>query len=186
MNDNNVSPPATSGLLNGFVALIRLLSKICGVFSASLVAGSVAVVCHMVFVRYFLGESTIWQTDFVTYGLAASVFLGAPYVAQLKGHVNVDLLTMYASPVYKRILGYITLVCAFTFSALFAYTGWELFHEAWVGNWTTESIWELPLWIPYLSLPIGMGLLALEYFADFLCILSSDEVPFGTEPGGHS
>ncbi|MEH6628411.1 MAG: TRAP transporter small permease [Motiliproteus sp.] len=170
-----------------FIYSIRMLSRASGLVSACLVAGSVLVVCQMVVVRYFLGESTIWQTDFVTYGLACSVFLGAPYVAQIKGHVNVDLLTMYASPRYQRVLAYITLTFALLFALLFSYTGWELWYEAWDGGWTTESIWELPLWIPYLALPVGMTLLSLEYVADAICMITNnDEVPFGTEPGGHS
>ncbi|SIS94011.1 TRAP transporter small permease [Neptunomonas antarctica] len=173
-------------IINSFVGFIRMLSKICGFISVALVAGSVIVVCQMVFVRYFMGESVVWQTDFVTYGLASSVFLGAPYVAQMKGHVNVDLLTMYAAPKYKRLLGYITISCAFIFSAIFAYTGWELWYEAWEGQWTTASLWALPLWIPYSSLAIGMTLLALEYFADAICAINDQTVPFGTEPGGHS
>ncbi len=172
--------------LRKFVSLIRALSKASGLASAFLLAASVVVVCQLVVVRYVFGESTIWQTDFVTYGLAASVFLGAPYVAQIKGHVNVDLLTMYVSPRFKRLLGYITIAFALLFSLLFMYTGWELWHEAWSGGWTTESIWELPLWIPYLSMSVGMTLLSLEYLADAICVVTNDEVPFGTEPGGHS
>ena len=173
-------------LLRSFVSLIRALSKVSGLASAFLLASSVVVVCQMVVVRYVFGESTIWQTDFVTYGLAASVFLGAPYVAQIKGHVNVDLLTMYAPPRFKRLLGYITIFCALAFSILFMYTGWELWYEAWADQWTTDSIWELPLWIPYLSMSVGMTLLSLEYLADGICVVTNDEVPFGTEPGGHS
>ncbi|WP_432472778.1 TRAP transporter small permease [Amphritea sp. HPY] len=172
--------------LKTFIASIRALSIASGLISASLVAASVLVVCQMVIVRYVFGESTIWQTDFITYGLASSAFLGAPYVAQLKGHVNVDLLTMYSPPKFKRILAYITIALALLFSLLFSYTGWELWYEAWEGQWTTESIWELPLWIPYLSLPIGMTLLALEYLVDAICLFTDGAVPFGTEPGGHS
>ncbi len=40
----------------------------------------VLVVCQMVFVRYALDQTTIWQTDFVTYSLVAATFIGSPYV----------------------------------------------------------------------------------------------------------
>ena len=34
----------------------------------------------MVALRYFLGASTVWQTEFVTFAVAASTFISAPYV----------------------------------------------------------------------------------------------------------
>ncbi len=156
-----------------------------GAIAAALIAIAILVVCQMVFIRYVLNDSTIWQTDFVTYALVAATFFGAPYVAQVKGHVNVDLLPMYASPRWRKVLAFISIFFAFSFSAIFAYTGWELWYEAWSGNWLSETIWEIPMWIPYLAMPIGMTLMSLEYFADALCLKNNTIVPFGTEPGGH-
>src|SRR2546430_2829686 len=46
----------------------------------SLIASGVLVVCHMVFVRYALGQNTIWQTDLTTYCLVAATFIGSPFV----------------------------------------------------------------------------------------------------------
>ena len=34
--------------------------------------------CQMVFVRYVLDGSTVWQTEFVIYAIVAATFLGAP------------------------------------------------------------------------------------------------------------
>ena len=64
--------------MDQFVRGITLLSQICGVFAAALIAASVLIVCEMVFVRYVLNETTIWQTDFVTYSLIAATFVGSP------------------------------------------------------------------------------------------------------------
>jgi TRAP-type C4-dicarboxylate transport system permease small subunit len=67
------------------------------------------------------------------------------------------------------------------FTSLLGYYGWELFHEAWVGGWVTETVWELPLWIPYIAMPIGIGLLALQYVADILALMTGREMPFAME-----
>ena len=40
------------------------------------------------------------------------------------------------------------------------------------------SRWALPLWIPYLSLPLGIGLLSLQYVADILALLTGQAMPF--------
>ena len=86
-----------------FTRIVRWLSVALGVFAAALTAVAVVIVCQMVFVRYVLNETTIWQTDFVTYSLVAATFLGSPYVLLTKGHVNVDVLPIYAGIAYTEL-----------------------------------------------------------------------------------
>ncbi len=49
-----------------FVQGVRRLSTLCGIASVGLLLASVLVVCQLVFVRYVLGTSAIWQHEFVT------------------------------------------------------------------------------------------------------------------------
>ena len=63
------------------------------------------VVCQMVFVRYVLNQTTIWQTDFVTYSLVAATFIGSPYVLLTRGHVNVDVLPLLSRPARALLAG---------------------------------------------------------------------------------
>ena len=44
---------------------------------------------------------------------------------------------------------------------------------------TTPSIWRARLWIPYLSVPVGMALLCLQYAAEVFLVVSGRELPFG-------
>ena len=62
-----------------FIGAVRKLSLAAGIVAAGLIAVSVFVVCEMVFVRYVLGRTTIWQTDFVIYSLVAATFVGSSY-----------------------------------------------------------------------------------------------------------
>jgi len=91
------SVPA-GGALDRFARAVRMLSQLCGFIAAALVALAVVIVCEMVFVRYVLNQSTIWQTDFITYCITAATFIGSPYVLMTRGHVNVDVLPHYAGP----------------------------------------------------------------------------------------
>src|SRR5215472_3877583 len=84
--------------MDRFVRGVTLLSQICGVFAAGLLAASVVIVCEMVFIRYVLNQNTIWQTDFVTWSLVAATFVGSPYLLLSRGHVNVDVLPHYLGP----------------------------------------------------------------------------------------
>ncbi len=40
-------------------------------------------------------------------------------------------------------------------------------------------MWRARLWIPYLSMPIGLGLLVLQYLAELLCLVTGRAPPFG-------
>ena len=165
-----------------FITGVRFASKLCGMFAAALVASAILVVCEMVVIRYFLNASATWQTDYATFSLVAATLIGSPYVLSTGGHVNVDLLPSYLGPRGKAALAIISGVGGLVFAAVLAWYGYELFHEALVGGWRTDTSWELPLWIPYLALPLGIGLLALQYAADIAALIA-DEGP-GRPPGG--
>lgn len=168
--------------LDVFINFVRRLSQASGLVAAGLLAAAGVVVCQMVVMRYFLGASTVWQNDFVTYAIVASTFIGAPYVLLHKGHVNVDLVPLYVSHRTRFVLALLGSVFSLIFCLLVAWYGWLYFHEALAGGWRTETVWALPLWIPLLPLPVGMGLLAIQYVADILCLVTGREAPFGMDP----
>lgn len=133
-----------------------------------LIASSVLVVTHMVFVRYVLGHSTIWQTEFVVYAIIASTFLGAPYVLLLRGHVGVDLLpNMLPAGLARAVKTFASLV-SLLFCAAVAYSSAHYWYEAFSKGWTTDTVWAIPLWIPLLPLPVGMTMVCIQYLAETL------------------
>ncbi len=165
-----------------FIRAVRLLSQLCGIFAAGLIAASVAVICQMVFVRYVLNQTTIWQTDFVTYSLVAATFIGSPYLLLTRGHVNVDILPHYVRGRARFALALFSVLIALFFSLLMAVLTYQFWHEAWENRWVSETMWRVRLWIPYGAMPIGLGLLSLQYIVDLICLLTGRELPFGIEP----
>jgi len=165
-----------------FIRLVRRLSQLSGLLAAGFLMAATLVVCQMVVIRYFLNSSTVWQTEFVTYSIVASTFLGAPYVLLHPGHVSVDLLPMLLHSRWRFPFALFGLVASLTFSLVMAWYGGAYFHEAYVRGWRTETVWSLPLWIPLMSLPIGMTLLALQYIADILCLVTGRVAPFDMKP----
>jgi TRAP-type C4-dicarboxylate transport system permease small subunit len=55
-------------------------------------------------------------------------------------------------------------------------------HEAWAGNWRSDTVWRARLWIPYASMPIGLGLLVLEYVAELIRLVTGRTPPYGIDP----
>lgn len=162
-----------------FIQAVSNISKLCGVAASLMILTSVLVVCEMVWVRYVLEESSVWQTEFVTFLLIAATFIGSPYVLLTRGHVNVDLLPLYLNQKWRFALAMFASLVSLSFCLLITWTGYEFWYEAWEGNWVSDSIWEVRLWIPYFSLPFGFAILSLQYIADIVGLIRGDEMPFG-------
>ena len=128
-----------------YIRVVSAVSRAFGIFSMLLLAAAVLVVSQMIFVRYVLNGSTIWQTEFVIYAVIAATHGRGRLVLQI-------------------IAG----VASLAFCAVLAWSGWVYFHEALTRGWKTATVWALPLWIPLLPMPVGIGLLCLQYVAELM------------------
>ena len=155
-----------------------MVSQLCGFVAAGLVALAVIIVCQMVFVRYVLNQSTIWQTDFITYCITAATFIGSPYVLMTRGHVNVNVLPLHLSPRRRYVLALFASIVSAAFCAVMAVMTFLFWKEAWDNRWVSDTMWRARLWIPYGSMPIGLGLLTLQYLVDIVRLVTRRDPPF--------
>lgn len=151
-----------------YLRLVDGLSRLFGVIAGLLLVAAMLVVVEMIFIRYVFRSQTIWQTDFVVFSATAAIFLGAPYVLLRRAHVGVDFVELMVSDRTRRVLRLIGAVLGLAFVAMMFVASAIYFHEAWVGEWRTSTMWAPPLWIPLLPLPIGFGLLTLQYIAEII------------------
>jgi TRAP-type C4-dicarboxylate transport system permease small subunit len=168
--------------LPAWIVAVQAASRLLGVVAAFMILVSIVVVCQMVFVRAVLGQSSIWQTEFVMYSLVAATFIGAPYILLTRGHVAVDVVPLMVRPRVRRHLHLIGSLITLVFCALFLYASIPWWHETWVTGQTTSSIWRARLWIPYLAVPVGLALLCLQLLADMWLVLTERDHPFGLTP----
>ena len=171
--------------MESIIRAVRLLSQACGFVAAFLIALGVLVICDMVIERYLLGLNTIWQTDFVIYSLIGATFVGSPYVLLTRGHVNVDVLPHYAGPRLRYALALFGILLSLAFALTVTVLAASYWLEAWQNNWHSDTVWRARLWIPYAAMPLGLGILSLQYLVDLFCLLSGREAPFGGRPGAH-
>ncbi|QDL91436.1 TRAP transporter small permease [Paroceanicella profunda] len=173
------SPVPRRDTSHPFLRLAATLSRACGVASALMIVASILVTCQMIAVRFLLNGSTTWQTEFVIYMMIAATLIGLPYVQLLRGHVNVDLLPIALPRRLRLGLAFVTLGTAFAVIGLLMVYGVELWHVAWARNWTSDTVWRVPLSIPYLAMPVGFGLYLVQIAADLFAVASGRETPFG-------
>jgi TRAP-type C4-dicarboxylate transport system permease small subunit len=172
-------PPHRHEAVDRFIGAVARLSQAGGVIAVGLLLAAVLVICQMVFIRYVLKGSAIWQHEFVTFSLIGATFIGAPYVLLTRGHVNVDLVPLYLGPRARFALALLAALITLGFCGLLAWYGFQFWHKAWANDWHAESVWRPPLWVPYAAVPLGMGLLALQGLAQILALLTGREAPFG-------
>ena len=154
--------------MRAYISAISAVSRVLGIVAALFLLSAVFSVSHMVFVRYVLNQSTVWQTEYTTYAIVAATFLGAPWTLLVKGHVNVDLWQLSAGPKLRAVLEGLSGLASMIFVGLIAYAGWYHFEEAWANGWTSETVWAVPLWMPLLPFPVGMAVLFLQYIAEMI------------------
>jgi TRAP-type C4-dicarboxylate transport system permease small subunit len=168
--------------MDAYIQTVAFLSRAAGVFAALLIGLAVLVICDMVVERYFLSVPTIWQIDVVTYSIVAATFVGSPYVLMTRGHVNVEILPLYLGPRSRYWLALFTIVLSLSFCVVLLTLCTQYWYQAWAEGWRSNTVWRARLWIPYLSMPVGLGLLNLQYIADLLCLLTGRAPPFGLKP----
>jgi len=168
-----------------FIRWVNRVSQAVGIVSALMIVLAVLITCQMIVIRYFLNESTVWQTEAVVYLMISATLVGLPYVQKLKGHVNVDLIPMMLPPVLRKGVVLVSLFAALFVLGVMAYYGYELMHIAFTRGWKSETVWAFPLWIPYLSIPVGLGLFCLQLLADFLETLRTKAEDIVIEGAGH-
>jgi len=166
---------------NFFLRVISALSTLAGWCSAAMIVAAVAITCQMIFVRSVLNQSTVWQTEAVVYLAIGATLIGLPYVQQLRGHVNVDLVPLSLPPEARYWLCLLTLGLSIAMVTLLLYYGYEHWHLTYVRGWKSDTIWGVRLWIPYLALPVGFGLFLLQLIADFVAVVLKIDKPYGLE-----
>ncbi|GAA6189827.1 TRAP transporter small permease [Litorivita sp. NS0012-18] len=166
---------------NLFLRGVAALSTVAGWCSAAMIVAAVAITCQMIFVRFVLNTSTIWQTEAVIYLAIGATLVGLPYVQRLRGHVNVDLIPLMLPQKMRYYMCLATLSLSIVMVAILLFYGYEHWHLTFERNWKSDTVWGVRLWIPYLALPVGFGLFLLQLIADLVAVILKIDAPFGLE-----
>ncbi|MEM6547989.1 MAG: TRAP transporter small permease [Pseudomonadota bacterium] len=160
--------PAPRVAPRSFQRAVNWISEVSGWLASTMILGAVLLTCQMIFVRYVLNASTAWQTEVVIYLMIGGTLVGLAFVQKHKGHVNVDLLPLSLGPKAARVLALLTQSIAVLVIGVCLVHGFEFWHLAQSRGWTSDTVTAVPLGIPYLALPVGLGLMLLQLIADLL------------------
>jgi TRAP-type C4-dicarboxylate transport system permease small subunit len=120
------------------------------------------VLTYSVVLRYFSPQPTDWQDEFSVFLLIGVTFMSAAWVQSQRGHIGIEAVATLLPPSLDRWRMRLVDVASALFCAFFAWKSWTLLEEAWVEGYVSSSSWAPPLWIPYLTMSLGMSLLTLQ------------------------
>tara|TARA_S200000501_G_scaffold126229_1_gene119222 strand:- start:710 stop:1204 length:495 start_codon:yes stop_codon:yes gene_type:complete len=161
---------------SGYLKLCNIIAKACGAFAVIALALAILIIVELVFERYFFQRAITWQNELVTMLLVASTFIGSAYVLSEKAHVSMEWIYDFLSKRNIIRLKIFTSFLSLLFFILLFYYGYLITEEAFVKKYTTGSIWDPPLWVPYSSMLIGATLMILQYIAEIIKLLDDEDL----------
>jgi TRAP-type C4-dicarboxylate transport system permease small subunit len=87
-------------------------------------------------------------------------------------------LPIYLGPRARYWLSIFANSLALAFSLLLFILCTRFWWQSWVNDWHSDTVWRAPLWIPYFSMPVGLGVLVLQYIANLLSVVTGRMPPF--------
>lgn len=151
-----------------FDKLVGWISAAAALVAAALLLGIFLIVQYEVVLRFVFNSPTSWSHEVSTFAICWVGFLAAGYVLRLGRHLEVDIVISRLSIRGRRVLGTITDAIAGAFCIYAVYLGVNFVQIAHMMQATSASEIDTPLWIPYLAIPIGFGIFALELGARIL------------------
>jgi TRAP-type C4-dicarboxylate transport system permease small subunit len=141
---------------------LELLNRAIVFLSAIALLVASCVLTYSVVLRYFSPQPTDWQDEFSVFLLIGVTFMSAAWVQSQRGHIGIEAVATLLPPSLDRWRMRLVDVASALFCAFFAWKSWTLLEEAWVEGYVSSSSWAPPLWIPYLTMSLGMSLLTLQ------------------------
>ena len=151
-----------------YLKFCNYVSQVCGAFAVIALALSILIIVELVFERYFFQRAITWQNELVTMLLVASTFIGSAYVLSEKAHVSMEWIYDFLSKKNILRLKIFTSLVSLLFFLILFYFGFLMVEEAFTKNYSTGTVWDPPLWIPYSSMMIGAALMILQYIAEII------------------
>lgn len=151
----------------------NLLGRIETIASVVFLAGATAILFFSVILRYFFGSGFSWAEEVITFSMIWVTFLGAALAARKKSHVAMTIiLDSLREGGSKKVLSMALVAITIIFCVVITYLGIkQVIFVAGVGQ--TSAALRMPMYIPYIAIPLGFGLMVIRFLEQFVSLLQS-------------
>jgi len=165
-------------------ALLDSLFKLLGALAAFFIFATLAIEVAGIVLRE-LGYSMAGADAYAGYFLAAGSFLALGYALRQGDHIRVTLILQR---LHGRARWWMEVLCLTIASALSVYFAWFSARLVW-GSYTfndvSQNVDATPLWIPQLSMAIGLAGLALAFIEQLAITVLTRRLPPAVNEAAH-
>ena len=132
--------------------------------------------------RYVFDYSITWASELTMYFFLWSMFFAVAYTFKLDGHISIDLLVEFVDRKVAKGMMLLSRIVTFVYLSIVAYYGYEYILLV-IDMGETSVDLEIPMWIPYLVIPVALGLAAYRVAEHFFVLLGTpaNEIEFTNE-----
>jgi C4-dicarboxylate transporter DctQ subunit len=127
-------------------------------------AFALVIAVLQVFGRYIdPADAITWAEEVIVYVAVWAVMIIASDLVRTNGHVRPDLVLRLLGPQAQRWVESFNCLVALAFTFGMVWYGWDVVNTALLLDQRSSSDLQFPMWIYYLALPVGGGLMFLRY-----------------------
>ena len=135
--------------------------------------GIATLLCFVEVVRRTVFNSpTQWAEELIRYIVIFAVFIGVSSVTKKNEHIRMSVIINLFSEKKRRIIDIITSSIGMIFSVTILISGIILVADAKSSETLSEFGLNMPIYIPYLALPVGGGLMSLRLIGRIIDIIT--------------
>ena len=142
--------------------LIEQLNRLGSLISQCCLVLLLVLVFHEVVARYLFNSPTLYSVELSEYLLIMLAFIAAGWVMQEDRHVRMQSFVHLLPERVRHLIACLTSFIVLLFCSVLVWYGFKAAYIAWHGQYHSSSLLNMPMWIPYLVIPLGSLLLALQ------------------------
>jgi TRAP-type C4-dicarboxylate transport system permease small subunit len=135
------------------------LEKACMAIAMTLIGLLFVNTANGIIIDQVVGNSLVWIEEVNNLLFAWAIFIGAGVIARHGGHIGVEMIYDFLSPMLQRLLRILYAVLALIIVWVMTYYGIKM--ALFVGRYQTSLYLDINLFYYYLSVPVGGMLLGL-------------------------
>ncbi|MBT8153425.1 TRAP transporter small permease [Epibacterium ulvae] len=157
------------------MSITTFFYKLSGYLSAAFLAGIGVLILAQIIAR-LLGSQIPSADDFAAWSMAAAVFLALPQTFLSGGHIRVTLLFSSVPDGLRKLMDICATLVAIATLSWSTWYGAEYAYESYVYHDVSQGIIAVPLWIPQISMVVGLLLMTLALTERLISMLRGNDI----------
>lgn len=161
--------------LRAFIAGSDALASALGFAGQIALAAMMVTVCYDAVMRYVFAAPTLWSMEINTFLLIFITLIPAGDILKSNMHLRITFVTARFPERVRTVLDRMASVLGLLFCIFMTWKGWVMSMHALEFNERMSTSLGTPMVIPYLFIPVGFGVLGLQYLVRLLRPMAKPE-----------